>query len=322
MDRNIIGIINDLPEDVFMVTLSLSLRCDQDCGYCMFRDNSKEFKTYEHYVSIIEKILSSLPDKKVDFYFHGGEPTILPRFYEIIKHFSEKYDNSFFSIQTNTNKSLDWFKQFEGLSNVSFICSYQHHQKIKRGIEFDVILEKFLWLYDNNLLNSIDFMLEHKNEDDILENLTILKNTRLSEIVVLMPVAGIENPNYVDVCNDSKMMCIVTTKGFLINTCFVVYKNGDIIRRDDIHEMKSKGDDNFRLFRCYAGKTHILVDDEGDVYRCFADRISSTSVKFNLFDNDLLDYISGKPKVCFFPKCICELDIKKTRIGWEGTNGL
>ena len=217
MDKNIIHVYEKEFEDHFSVIISLSYKCNQSCVYCDWH-RDEEFREYEYYIKLMETIINSVK-KKVVFYIHGGEPTIIPDLYKMVKYLSLKYNTSF-NIQTNTSKSLSWFNQFKDLSNnVIFTCSYQHHQN---KTSFDLYLEKVEWLYHNDLLHAVDFILEPMDEIGVIENIKKINNSCLSSKTLYTYVDMIVNDKYDDVLD------IIDNSGKDLKVVCVEYKDGTI----------------------------------------------------------------------------------------------
>jgi len=307
LDKNIIHVYSDRPKNIFNVIVSLSYKCNFSCDYCDWHKNVS-YPSYNEMLSLFENIILSVNNKDIIFFIDGGESTIIPNFYDIIKYLTITYNNVSFNIQTNTSKPLDWFKKFKDMSNnVTFTCSYQHHQ----NKSFEEYRDKVIWLNDNGLLHAVDFILEPMNELEIIDIIKYINKLSISDKVVYTYVDMVYNDKY------DSILDIIDNKNKDTESIYVKYKNGEIRHYYNTLDLKMLKDDNFRFFYCYAGMRQIYVEPNGDVYRCITDRYTKKP-RCNVYDRETFsEYIKNGPYPCIFKECICEIWVEKVRVGYE-----
>ena len=115
--------------DHITIQMYISRICNYSCPYCTHRDNSEKYKTFEEYIELIDMIYESVKDKEmIDFSFFGGEPTIVPRFVEIIDHILSSYSNTYITITSNGSQPLEWWKLLEKWKGrIHCFMSYQEN---------------------------------------------------------------------------------------------------------------------------------------------------------------------------------------------------
>ena len=307
LDKNIIHIYNDRSKDIFDVIISLTYKCNYSCNYCGWHQDG-DIPNYTEIIMMLETIILSTSNRNINFLLHGGEPTIIPDLYDSIEYIIKKYDNVTFNIQTNTSKSLNWFKKFKDMSNnVTFTCSYQHHQ----NKSFDEYFNKIIWLNDNGLLHAVDFILEPMNELEIIDIIKYINKLSISDKVVYTYVDMVYNDKY------DSILDIIDNKNKDTESIYVKYKNGEIRHYYNTLDLKMLKDDNFRFFYCYAGMRQIYVEPNGDVYRCITDRYTKKP-RCNVYDKEtFFEYVNNGPYPCIFKECICEIWVEKVRVGYE-----
>ena len=309
MDKNIVHVIGggEAGDDTLVITVRLSEKCNHKCTYCNEYNNSDVFKSIEYMKDFFHRILSDVSGRNVHFYMHGGEPTIVPGFYDVISEIIDTYDFVFFEVQTNTSRTLRWFKQFDKYAGkIEFSCSYQQHQH--RNLES--FYEVSGHLMNVGTLSSVDVMLEKGNEEAVMEVVNELKNMGFGKLLHL---------NYVDFKYNKKYYNIeyLMSDG-VVNTedLQVSYKDGTktTVGKNALHQ---NGDDNFNMFKCSAGGKNLVININGDVYYCMSHKAREIP-KFNLYSGNEITKVISKPWIlCSFGRCYCEVYLEKVRVGWE-----
>jgi organic radical activating enzyme len=296
--------------DTLDITIRLSDRCNFTCNYCSYYDNTEKFFSKQHMIRLFESILDEVPDRDIMFYLHGGEPTIVPKLQDILVHVLTKYNKQkiSFEIQTNTSQHIKWFKKLIPYNEcIKFVCSYQHHQ----NKSFQTWLDKVLFLEDNNMLHCIDFMLEHEHEDEVIDCLQSILDSH-SNIIKYISL------HYINYTINDKYTGISTHFNKPTDIYKITYNNGkvDLVEKNKIH---SNNLDEFKFFKCEAGRKNLVVDVNGDVWYClghkgFGRAINKTKPQFNIFKNNMIQSITSKDCICLWSKCYCELWLKKWRV--------
>ena len=159
-----------LNTSILNITLRLSDKCNFSCEYCSYYDNSKKHIPFEDLKLIIQelhKIKKFNAYKKINWYIHGGEPTVYPKFVEAMLYIldSKEIENEI-EVQTNSSyKNLDKFQPLIG-KNIKFVCSYQNHQNNPKQFK------RFCsYMLENNLFAGTDIILENFGTPNEQENI-------------------------------------------------------------------------------------------------------------------------------------------------------
>ena len=300
--------------EILNITLRLSDKCNFSCEYCNYYDNSKKHIPLEDLKKIIDE-LHKVHYKKINWYIHGGEPTVYPNFIEAMLYIldSKEIENDI-EVQTNSSyKNLDKFKPLIG-KNIKFVCSYQNHQnnpeQFKRFCSFmlenglfagtDLILENFGTENEQeNIIDIYDWLIEQKYK----YNLPFNVQTNTVDGVSLDTLPEIYKERFSNK-NHSELIKIE-------------YMDGT----EEIHDydtFTSTGKNTFKLMKCNVGLQSIIIDtteSEIKLYKCFSDILYDKKKPFLKLKPEEFNIQRIKSifrqTVCIHPKCICEIFIPK-----------
>lgn len=300
--------------EILNITLRLSDKCNFSCKYCNYYDNSKKHIPLEDLKKIIDE-LHKVHYKKINWYIHGGEPTVYPNFIEAMLYIldSKEIENDI-EVQTNSSyKNLDKFKPLIG-KNIKFVCSYQNHQnnpeQFKRFCSFmlenglfagtDLILENFGTENEQeNIIDIYDWLIEQKYK----YNLPFNVQTNTVDGISLDTLPEIYKERF----SNKKHSELIK----------VEYMNGteEIF---DYDTFTSTGKNTFKLMKCNVGLQSIIIDtteSEIKLYKCFSDILYDKKKPFlklkpEEFNIQRIQSIF-RQTICIHPKCICEIFVPK-----------
>ena len=317
MDKNIIRVSQyekELSDDKINVTIRLSNRCNFTCKYCTYHDNTVPFSSFDYYIKLLEKVLDSLiiNKKEIKLYFHGGEPTIIPNFFELIQHIVNKYNQiKIIIVQTNGSQSKEWYNKFTSINDnkILFSFSYQNHM----NKNFDNYYEKILSLKINKLLLGFIIMMENENQNEIIN---VIKKINNDSDLKKMRIEYTFVDNKYDKAYDSIKYLIYEEDNTdqKDNMLFVEYKDGTKENIKNFTKIKTDGNVNFENFLCSAGNKNLVIRENGDVYYCFS-HDNSNIPAFNIFENNKIhEIMKQKYILCTHKNCSCELWLEKKSI--------
>lgn len=308
--------------EILNITLRLSDKCNFSCKYCSYYDNTKKHIKFETLKEILNTLMevSTYPDippyKKINWYIHGGEPTVYPHFVEAMLHIlnSNKIENEI-EVQTNSSfKNLNKFKPFIG-KNIKFVCSYQNHQNNPEQFK------KFCsFLLENNLFAGTDLILENFGTENEQENIIEIYDWLIEQKYKYNLPFNVQT-NTVDGISLDTLPNIYKER-------FSNKKHSELIKveyndgSEDIHDydtFTSTGKNTFKLMKCNVGLQSIIVDTtepEIKLYKCFSDILYDKQkpylkLKPEEFNIQRIKNIF-KQTICIHPKCICEIFIPKS----------
>jgi MoaA/NifB/PqqE/SkfB family radical SAM enzyme len=309
VNKDIVHVINSSATGAgdIDITIRLSNKCNQSCTYCNEYNNSEIYPTYDYMISLFDSTLSQINDKNIRIYIFGGEPTIIPKFYEVVVYVINNYKNVEFEIQTNTTKNIEWFSKFSEYSEyINFNCSFQYHQYR----QIDNLYAVIPYLKDNNLISHLDIMLEDGHSIEINKVIEKLKTLVPAEIIKLNFVDFTYNPEYEAIVgsndNDKKD-----------DEFAVTFKNG-LVKKYSENDLRKSENDNFMMFRCRAGNRTLIIETNGDIFYCKSRRLKDKCVGNVFGENKIKSIVENEWILCSYGRCFCEMHLEKKRVGWNG----
>lgn len=314
---------------ILNLTLRLSNNCNFNCHYCSYYDNSFKPISIENLEKFLAKLIQMVKETnkydKINWYIHGGEPTIYPDFIQAMLtiHDFQNYYNLDYEIEVQTNASYKKLEKLLPLKyiNISFICSYQNHQNTPSQYK------KFVsFVLEHNMMAGTDLILENFgtiNEVENIKDIFSWLNTKRKEYnhffnIQTNTVDGVSlnsiNPKYKEFALNKKFSELLE----------ITYEDGTA-EAVDYDTFTSEGKNKFKLFKCNVGQNNLIIDttirDNIKIYKCFSDILyqkNKPDYKFEFKTTSLDKDIQNikkllKPVICIHPKCICEIQIPKSR---------
>lgn len=106
-----VGIEMNFPID-YQILWDITRRCNYDCDYCWpsVHNNVEEHHAYEKIIETINQAINTWSKgKSIRWNFGGGEPTMNPKFLDILKHLKNK--NQWVLVTTNGSRSTKYWKE-------------------------------------------------------------------------------------------------------------------------------------------------------------------------------------------------------------------
>lgn len=323
--KKVYGYINDpidtrdfLNKRVLSITLRLSDRCNFSCNYCTYYDNSKKSIEFDKLKIVLEDIIKNISGTNkydsINWYIHGGEPTVYPKFIEAMLYISSTQQeyNLKYDIEIQTNSSFKKLEKFAPLigKNIKFVCSYQHHQNTPEQFK-----SFCTFMLKNKMFAGVDLILENKDPDKIIEIYYWLEAQKeIYNISYNIQTNTVDGVSFDKI--DPKYQIFKNKK--ISEQILVEYQNGkkEIF---DYDVFSTNGMNNFKLMKCQVGRQSIIMDvtysDTVKFYKCFSDILYTKNKPFLELPLDKFNGIHLikhlKPTLCIHPKCICEIFIPK-----------
>jgi len=259
------------------VTIQITDSCNFRCDYCLQQLPHKLLKAKPVNVDGILNFLDSL-ESSLEIIVTGGEVFLVPNFIELSKRLTEKYK---LTILTNLSQDIEEFVTTVNLSNVECFSVSLHletrkmrrlmdnlREKLRRlkslGVKLDLTQVAGPWDYNNLVRDATAFAKEFDEKVDMQRFFGIyLNKTYPSSYTV-------EQSKIFKLDYGTKLHPGTALPSFL----------GDL---------------------CNTGYSDMVIDLNGDVYRCYSTyRIESMG---NIFDGTI-DLNKG-PTICPFAFCNC-----------------
>jgi organic radical activating enzyme len=298
----------------FSCTWSISKQCNYKCSYC---DTWKEqqYKDKEYLKKIIN-FCNYLSDKyNLRLTLYGGEPLVHPELFYIIENLKQSiYPLHYFtnlSIEEEKLKELIFKRKF-----VKFLTSF-HYQKA----DFNNFVKKVELILKNNIPVTTKVMWNPLYKKEILQVYNEFKrlekhelfNCSLDLIINKDCKFTDEDLNFYkkehnnDKIKDHVVEYVdeegnVSTKSLTFNHIRLLDVKTDFL-----------GQCNFYGYECEAGNRHIVINENGDIFRCTYEEWENNKL-CNLLEQDInYDKVVRDKKICYSYNCRAEVSVPKER---------
>ncbi len=314
--------------EVLNINWVLTRKCNYTCSYCTVYDNKNGlFPPIENLMKAVDQI-SKLNRSKYIITLTGGEPTIHPKFTELLKYIVDNLREKVHVITiTNLSRTSRFFNDLcENLK------SYEEHLSFIASYHFE-FAEKEKYLENAKILTQNGFrihlsILAHPDRIELVKSLELelkkIKNGKLNyELIIVRQDYGTEpDKRYKkedlqwlkEFYTDSK-----ENKRILIDW----QKDNNKVEREIFSgaELNAKGLNKFKGMICNAGKNILSINGNGDIDKAVCFR-KTTGNKKNIYNKDDAIKESTKPVICPFERCSCiaDLQIPKYLPGYENPN--
>lgn len=304
--------IKHIKEESYMISWLINNICTYACSYCT---PDLYAGTNHHYdLDIAKKFIDSLGENighnKVHVAFSGGEPTVFPKFIDLVKYLNAKGWSV--GITTNGSRSVAYFEE---LSKLMTYIAFSYHAAYHNEQFFEVIAAA-----SKNCQALIRVMFDPKHWDLCMDTYNrILKNPDLTvEAVRLFLHEGASlgsegkdvgyTPEQNEWLNTSQRRNRLTLIVELPNhdSEAIAFFNDGTKECFDAISIVNRKQNSFLGWECDIGKKQIFIDYSGRIKKgnCYQDGWATTVADFDktkIFDD---------PTKCSQPFCYCVSDIK------------
>jgi organic radical activating enzyme len=154
----------------YQILWDIGRRCNYDCHYCWpaVHNRTDSHKDYNLIINTIDNLVTNWAnDDKIRWNFGGGEPTLHPRFLDILKHLSNK--NQWVMVTTNGTRDHKYWKE-----------AAQYINSVNFSAHFDGLISD---KEENRFVKNIETVCEHFN---------IHNDDHWAEVKIMSP------PKYID----------------------------------------------------------------------------------------------------------------------------
>jgi organic radical activating enzyme len=254
--------LNPEKEKWFLVSWTLSNKCNYRCNYCP--SNLHDGTTGQPQWEVVENFVKnfSQPDKTICYRLSGGEPTYWKHFTDLAR--LVKTQGDYFSFLTNGSQSVEYYKEISKYSDAIMMSYHEEYSNVQHFIDianavecpivvnlmmvqskFDEIVGIAKQMYDNTEKLAIwPKLVLDKTSDNFITNNVSNYTIEQKTLIKAWP--------YFRTVDDSKVH-----RGELL-LCGKPVTGNDLIIQNLNHH---KG------WECWAGLHMISVDMWGDIYR-------------------------------------------------------
>ena len=217
-NKDYVTILSTIPAAVemnfpipYQILWDMSRRCNYDCTYCWpsVHNNREGFLNIKQIIKVIDILIDEWADNnEIRWNFGGGEPTMHPKFLDIIKHLKSR--NQWILVTTNGSRSTKFWKQaIHYINTVNMSAHFESMDKFpgneNRFIEnCKIIMEHFdnvdddFWL-EIKLMTPPGMLDRALNFKERILKLNMLNhngaNGRMKGVMSLVPIRDLKNSN-------------------------------------------------------------------------------------------------------------------------------
>lgn len=304
-----------------LVEWKLHDKCNYDCPFC--GDENKKgwvgWQDLETNKRIVDSIVAACEGHPFWIQFTGGEPTLYPKFAELVAYIKEK--GAYTALISNGSRTIRWWKELRDAKVMDLIYMTFHSQQ---GADYKHLAEvSNLFLEEPTLIitastytrDSVDYVLE--GLDYLIENTASIVTTNAMDIIPYrIGEETIGKEKFEKLLNEyntrlsknfpNKRLPDIPKEQFPLEIqTTLTYDDGTTETKNVIQLMKL-GENRFEGWTCHAGMDTMNIEN-GFKFRggCKRDKTPFEPNSLSFFD---------KPFKCDVYDCYCAMDMITTKI--------
>ena len=253
---------NPEKENWFLVSWTLSNKCNYRCSYCPTHLNSgytgqPQWETVKRFVKNFKQ-----PNKDICYRLSGGEPTHWKHFLDLAKLVKEQGHT--FSFLTNGSKSIDYYKEISQYTDGYIISYHPEYADINHII--DIIKVSHCPIFINLMLKP----------DNFSEMISIAKNIfESSSNVNIWPKIILDKSNTDNITNEvidytPEQLDTIKNWPYFRKLPDETMHRGELLLDNSVvtaNDLMAADKNRFRHWKCWAGLHMINIDMWGNIYR-------------------------------------------------------
>jgi sulfatase maturation enzyme AslB (radical SAM superfamily) len=319
------------PQPYFHLDFRITSKCNYNCYYCTdLHCNSNSIVLF-NLDKLADLILTLIEKGKIlHVFIYGGEPTLHPQLFDIVDLFGELMQGKgILEIQSNYSNSKNYLETLSriGCSYPVFKLSGSYHAHVS----FKDFLEKTFIARKYNCLGMITFM--YNSKIPVLDKFSIARkilgkqHTEISPLISSSvtedPTESETNPFYeIEHLYKNEDISVLEDFSYIFRK-EVLYSTTDGSFKTSQGEIWLNRCNSFSNMICNVALERLIIDWDGNTYRCFNNMFSSLGGRtFPLFNLNSLtrkrleEYVTKDmhPITCAYRKCFFELEHLKITI--------
>ena len=274
---------------------NLGKRCNYDCSYCpaSIHDNTSEHTDIEILKSAVDQLLKI--GKPIRISFTGGEPTVHPKFEELV-NYCKNQGVSWISITTNGTRKDEWYAN---LRADQIVFSVHMEYDVRRALNTIVNVNEY---FAGKVMVHVMAHQDHMKRTRYIAG--ALAASAIPHAVRRVRWTEGDHDIFDDMRYDHEdLQWIKEYEATVEANCVIDDKlmhANDIIK---LHLNKYKG------WTCNAGIESLMINWDGDVHRATC-RVGGSLG--NIYEGNFV--VPSEPVTCDRNFCTCAADIPLTKI--------
>jgi MoaA/NifB/PqqE/SkfB family radical SAM enzyme len=293
-------------QDSVKIEWNLGKRCNYDCSYCpsSIHDNSSKHTDIEVLKAAVDKLMTL--NKPVRLSFTGGEPTVHPKFYELLRY-CKHVGISWISVTTNGTLPAEFYKTLP-VNQIVFSVHFEY--------DWMKVCETLIKVEAMTDIAIIAQLMAHH------DHMPFVKAThgRLMADGIPTTVRRIRwtegDHNIFDDMRyypDDYKWLIEQDSTVKENTVIFLKEEPDMPRLKHANDVIKLHLNKFKDWKCYAGIESLMINWDGEVHRATC-RVGGSLG--NIYQGTV--DIPKDPVVCTRDFCTCAADIPISKVKENG----
>lgn len=283
-------------QDSIKVEWNLGKRCNYDCSYCpsSIHDNTSPHTDIEILKATVDKLMTL--GKPIRLSFTGGEPTVHPKFKELIKY-CKHVGVSWVSVTTNGTLPFEFYAS---LDVDQYVFSIHFEYDVQR------ILDTILKVVESTKIKVVaQIMAHHSHMLNVQTVRTMLLNQQIPNTVRRIRWTQGDHDLFDDLrYHPDDLNWIKEQEATVQGNC--VIDDEKIIHANDVIKLHLN---KYKDWKCNAGIESLMINWDGDVHRATC-RVGGSLG--NIYNETFS--VPFESVTCTRSWCTCAADIPLTKV--------
>lgn len=291
-------------QNTIKVEWNLGKRCNYDCSYCpaSIHDNTSEHTDIEILKSTVDKLITL--GKPIRISFTGGEPTVHPKFEELV-NYCKHVGVQWVSVTTNGTRRPEWYVN-QRADHWVFSLHFEYDYKKVATTIATVQREKQIM---------VNLMAHHEHMPAVKETAEYFDAVKVPYVVRRVRWTEGDHNIFDDMRYDGKDLDWVLRKESTVSantTIYVETEFGPMEKTVHANDVIKRNKNNFKGWTCSAGIESLMINWDGEVHRATC-RVGGSLG--NIYNNTFVQ--PSDPITCTRDWCTCAADIPITKTNYS-----
>jgi MoaA/NifB/PqqE/SkfB family radical SAM enzyme len=279
---------------------NLGKRCNYDCSYCpsSIHDNTSEHTDIEVLKRTVDKLVAL--DKPVRLSFTGGEPTVHPKFEELI-NYCKHVGITWVSVTTNGTRKPEWY-----------INQRADHWVFSLHFEYDYNrVANTIAAVNKEKQIMVNVMAHHDHMSAVKETVDYFNVVKVPYVIRRVRWTEGDHNLFDDMRYDGKDLDWIKSNEATVKANVIIHSETEFgpfdktMHANDVIKLHLN---KFKNWTCSAGLESLMINWDGEVHRATC-RVGGSLG--NIYNSTFV--VPSDPVVCTRDWCTCSADIPITK---------
>jgi MoaA/NifB/PqqE/SkfB family radical SAM enzyme len=286
-------------QDSIKVEWNLGKRCNYDCSYCpaVIHDNSSPHTDIEILKLTVDKLISL--GKPIRLSFTGGEPTVHPKFEELV-NYCKHVGIGWVSVTTNGTRKPEWYINQRADYWVFSLHFEYDWQRVSNTISAVSSAKQ-----KQNMM--VNIMAHHDKMNEVRDVVGYFDSVKVPYAIRRIRWTEGDHDLFDDMRYNLDDLQWIKEKSSTVsaNTVVTYHDREELYHANDIIKLNKN---TFKGWSCNAGIESLMINWDGEVHRATC-RVGNSLG--NIYEGSFV--VPDQPVVCDRNFCTCVADIPLTK---------